>query len=138
MRILVDILFNEEINSRQVYQLAEDIEFNGWEHTIVVKKGFKTDLVSIPLPLSLFAPPTGLWAYASIFHDFLYKTHLTTQKEADEIFYKIMKDTGVKPYKRLLAYYAVRLFGWYGYNKHFSEKDIRYGYVKSIEKGHNN
>jgi hypothetical protein len=134
MKVLVYILFDEVVQDRQVYEIAENIEYKGWEHIIGIKKGFKTDLVSRPWPLALFAAPTGRWGYAAIFHDFLYKTHLVSRKEADEVFYKIMKDTNVKFYKRFLAYWAVRLLGWHSYKEHFTEKDLRYGYVTSIQR----
>lgn len=88
----------------------------------------------MPWLLRLVASPTGRWALAAIFHDFLYKTWYLSRLESDQMFYKIMRDSGVHELKATSAYYLVRWFGWYRYNKYGKniEKYRKYGYVESI------
>jgi len=136
MNLLVTILYGQFEKGRQVYRLEQDVEFLGWEHQVGVYKGFPTDLVSLPWLLRLVASPTGRWAIGAIFHDMLYHTHYLPRKEADLLFYKIMKDHDVPAWKAVPAYYLVRWFGWYRYNQY--KKDInnyrRYGYVENIKR----
>ena len=134
----VTILYDEGSNGRQVYQLINPINFIGWEHRVFIRKGFKSDLVSLPWILRILASTTGRWTKAGIFHDFLYRTHFLSRKECDAIFYKIMKDCRVPKWKRTIAYYLVRCFGGLPYKKMKKEinEQRKYGYVESVSKGY--
>ncbi|EMC3356850.1 DUF1353 domain-containing protein, partial [Salmonella enterica] len=46
-----------------------------------------------------------------IIHDWMYDNALRTKKEADLIFLDGMTVLGVPQWKRIIMYYAVRLFG---------------------------
>ncbi|EBC4096737.1 DUF1353 domain-containing protein, partial [Salmonella enterica] len=48
---------------------------------------------------------------AAIIHDYLYDNALRTKQEADRIFLDGMTVLGVPQWKRIIMYYAVRLFG---------------------------
>lgn len=132
--LLVTILFDKYHKGRQLYRLEQELLFEGWEHRVGIYKGFVSDFVSIPWMLRLLASPTGKWSHAALFHDFLYKTHLASRKEADEIFFKIMRDFKVPDWKSKGAYYLVRLFGSYAYRKYKHRVDSyrKYGYVENI------
>lgn len=77
---------------------------------ICVPRGFKTDLASIPRLFWSFYPPFGDYMNAAVIHDFLYKK-LFPKKQADLIFYRIMKEDGVGALTRIIFYYAVKYFG---------------------------
>ena len=134
--LLVTILFDNLNKGRQRYKLEQELIFKGWEHEVGIYKGFISDLVSLPWILRLLASPTGRWAHASLFHDFLYRTHLTTRREADQIFFKIMRDFDVPDWKSKGAYYLVRLFGSIAYKKYKKDVDMyrKYGYVENIKR----
>lgn len=134
--LLVTILYDNYYKGRQRYKLEQEIKFVGWEHEVGVYKGFISDLVSIPWLLRLLASPTGRWTHASLFHDFLYKTHLVSRKEADQIFFKVMRDDNVPDWKSKGAYYLVRLFGSLTYKKYKKHITMyrNYGYVESIKR----
>lgn len=83
---------------------------------IVVPKGFKTDLASIPRIFWSIYPPFGLYMNAAIVHDFLYKKHFP-RKEADKLFLKIMKEDGVGWFTRTLFFLTVRTFGLLFYKR---------------------
>ena len=94
---------------------------------ISVKKGFVTDLASVPRICWAFIAPWDV-ARAAIIHDLLYKcirqyraAALAEDKEviseakkaSDDVFHMAMKDAEptVSGWKIAAAYYAVRMFG---------------------------
>ena len=108
---------------------------NGETYRIVVPKGFIYDGASIPrLVWTLTGMrPDGLLRAAALVHDFLYEhkgkmpkgtyqmrsdkryTDLNDQwsrKNADKMFARILKESGVSRFKRRMACRAVRLGGW--------------------------
>ena len=111
----------------------------GREHRLTVPEGFSTDIATIPWYLrSSGFGPDGLHRAAAVLHDFLYyhkgkipntkvggsyevltgagptwKKSLSTwsRKQVDKLFLQVMKEAGVKWYKRKTMYWAVRAFG---------------------------
>lgn len=79
--------------------------------SVVVPKGFVTDFASVPRILHAVFPPTGRYGAAALVHDYMTMTRETpfTRKEADRIFYSLMKKHGVKRWKARIMYGAVRL-----------------------------
>lgn len=138
MDLLVKILYGETQDGRQLYQLEQYLAATVESNVVGVEKGFITDLVSLPWILRLVSLPTGRWARAAIFHDFLYKSRLLPREEADEFFYYIMIQDRVAEWKATGAYYLIRMFGWYRYNKYLKtqEKYRKYGNVKNIKRGY--
>ncbi|EHT5012411.1 DUF1353 domain-containing protein [Salmonella enterica] len=84
---------------------------------IEVPAGFITDLATIPRIFWTLLPPDGKYAKAAIIHDYLYDNALRTKREADLIFLDGMTVLGVPRWKRMIMYYAVRLFGQGMYGK---------------------
>ena len=80
--------------------------------TVIVPRGFVTDLASIPQLLWSFKmKPTGAYAYAAIIHDWLYWSQSRTRKESDLIFFHAMEDSKVEKGLRDKMYRAVRVGG---------------------------
>ena len=96
---------------------------------IFVKKGFVTDLASVPRICWAFIAPWDV-ARAAIVHDLLYKSIRqyrskklknsenpkvisAAKKAADDVFHMAMKDAepSVAGWKIAAAYYSVRMFG---------------------------
>lgn len=78
---------------------------------ISVPAGFITDLATIPRIFWSLMPPDGKYAKAAIIHDYLYDNAFRTKYEADRIFLDGMTVLGVPKWKRVIMYWAVRLFG---------------------------
>jgi len=82
---------------------------------ISVDAGFRTDLATIPFPLTAIAPRYGAYNRAAIVHDFLYATkgrvgdQQLTRKEADQVFYDIMIEDGVPRWKAYTFWLSVRV-----------------------------
>jgi len=88
-------------------------------HILVVPQGFITDLASIPRVFwSFLAPNLPSFVYPSIAHDYLYSCNLKhTRFWADEVFYSLLLNENVKPWRAYSMFIAVRMFGLYHYNK---------------------
>lgn len=84
--------------------------------TITVPKGFTCDGMSVPRVFWGLVSPTihQHTISASILHDWMYRKHPqgVNRKQADAIFYAIMRTDGVSKWRALLAYVGVRLFGY--------------------------
>jgi len=105
------------------------------EARILIPKGFKCDHASIPRPLWALICPQDLSDEAPVTHDYLYahagttipfylgEDHLSGAKvfskaEADRIFKSIMKRKNVQPWKRRAAYFCVKYFAGFAWNRH--------------------
>jgi hypothetical protein len=109
------------------FELMNDISFEMPDGSVLlIDKGFKWDLSSVPSFLWLFMKPFGKYDAAYLIHDKLYQDkelHSFTQKQCDEImksFALALVDTQKVSLKRFdvwARYYAVRAFGWIVWNK---------------------
>ena len=97
------------------FKLVADWKVKYKDHLFIVPAGFETDLATIPRVLSPFFPRVGDNLPAAILHDYLYAEKMFSRKMADEIFNEMMKKFGVKTWRRVMMYYAVRGFGWMFY-----------------------
>jgi len=79
---------------------------------IRVSKGFITDFASVPRIFWWLLPPWGRYGKPAVIHDFLYHTKIFSRVVSDAIFLEAMSILKVPLWKRLIIYWAVRLFGW--------------------------
>ena len=78
-----------------------------------VKKGFRTDLTSVPQFAQSVVPQMGAHLQPAIAHDYAYAGLIPgmTRAEADRMFYDLMGEVGVRWTRRVVMYAAVRAFG---------------------------
>ena len=114
--------------SYYVSEVAPDLIY------VYVKIGFVTNFASTPRIIWWLFPPWGKYGKAAVVHDWLYQKQVmtvneyefkVTRKEADEIFLEAMLVSKTKKWKAKVIYYAVRMTGWFVWNR----------YRKQIEKG---
>ena len=96
-------------------ELLEDLHGMVDDTAFCVQEGFQTDFASVPKLFWNIIPPMGLHTVAAVVHDFIYSHGLYPRKEADRIFYKLMRFYGVGRIKAGLMWSMVRLFGWLHY-----------------------
>ncbi|MEL6493562.1 MAG: DUF1353 domain-containing protein [Cyanobacteria bacterium J06623_7] len=127
------------------YRLVEDwqLEHDRIVPILIVPKGYKTDLASIP---KWAKPLFGLWTLlsqrritkgdgwkrglydkAAVAHDYIWdygclqtsygKEFPFTREESDRLFYEICLAVGVYPKTAFLMYVAVRIYSIYSYYK---------------------
>ena len=119
--LLLEDLGPRNGSRRNWYRLTTDLVFscgfNGGGLTVTVPAGFETDFASCPRALWPIFPPAGEWNRAAVVHDFLYGIGSGCSRFlADAIFRDAMTTLGVPWCRRVLMYYAVRLFGGYAYH----------------------
>jgi hypothetical protein len=106
------------------WRLEEDYKYRDRQTTITVPAGFEFDLSSVPRIFWVFMAPFELSIAAPLLHDFLYRSggnppagslmppRTYTRAEVDALFRVAMGQEGVVVWRRVLAYAAVRAFGW--------------------------
>ena len=89
--------------------------------SFLIPRGFESDGASVPrLFWRIVFPNSDSHATtAGICHDFIYRIQPAdwTRKEADRMFLALLVEFGVPVRSALMAYYAVRWFGWIAWNE---------------------
>jgi len=111
----------EVMPSGKTFKVAREFTY-AWKRGTIpfhVPVGFATDFASIPRFARLIIPKLGKYTKASVIHDYIYQTPqiMQTRKIADLIFLDGMKDLGVVKWKRTLMYWAVRVGGYFAWQK---------------------
>lgn len=100
------------LERRNFFYIAFDLRVQLSDGSIVIiPKGFKTDLSSVPRWLWALKPPFGNFLLAALIHDYLYVNRIGTRRTADRemlIWSNVIHDNLVDNFTRWLA---VRLFG---------------------------
>ena len=100
-----------DIGKKYLWNLAGDLIYRSdhWPDLIIVKKGFETDLASIPkwVPRWLF-DPNGKHRAAAVVHDHLCRLDGFDRKLADLIFLEAMALLEVKKWRMKLMFFAVK------------------------------
>ena len=116
-------LIVEPIDARR-WRLVEPFEYHIGSYpsseVIRVPKGFVTDFASVPRIFWSILPPYNRYGKAAVLHDFCYYKGFCTRKRCDDLFLEAMEVWTVPKWKRLVMYWAVRLFGrraWKRYRK---------------------
>lgn len=80
---------------------------------LMIPKGFRTDLASIPRILwPIFPPHKAEFVTPSIVHDYMYTIKYKNDRAlADEVFYEAIKLKGASRITSFLMWSALRLFG---------------------------
>jgi len=106
-----------------LWRIEKDLTYANKVISITAKSGLKTDFASIPrLAWTLIGSPAmGRYTASSVIHDVLYMTESLSRKECDDLFLEMLEVDGVKWWRRYAMYYAVRIGGWYVWNKHTKE-----------------
>ena len=95
------------------------------EELILVPKGIKTDLGSIPLFLQNIFPKDGKAMFAYILHDYLYQVGMFSRLESDEILEEAMGSLGVSLWRQKAVKFGLRVGGWKAWNEHRADNKKR-------------
>jgi hypothetical protein len=95
----------------------------GTGEPITVPADFVTDFASVPRLFWRLLPPTGMYGKAAVIHDYLYQTQDRSRADADRIFIEAMEVLGVSRVTRQAMYRAVRLCGWYPWQRYAQERN---------------
>ena len=94
------------------WALVEELVYLGRRDRFVVPAGFRTDFATVPRPVTWLVPRFGAYTLAAILHDWLIteglRTGVVTSREADGIFRRVMRESGVPVLRRWLMWTGVR------------------------------
>jgi hypothetical protein len=93
-----------------MWTVADELVYHSMACTIVVPKGFRTDLGSTPRFIWNILPPQTA-PRPFVLHDYLYTKKLYDRLACDKFLLEAMIATGVEPWKIQVIYRAVRMFG---------------------------
>jgi hypothetical protein len=107
------------------WDLVDALVYQGRSDRFVVPAGFRTDFATVPRVVSWLVPRFGAYTLAAILHDWLctegIRSGAVTSREADGIFRRVMRESGVPVLRRWLMWAGVRWgaladerrrFGW--------------------------
>lgn len=91
------------------WMLLEPLVYEGNTDLFTVPVGFHTDFASVPRLLRSIVSETGVHTRAAVLHDFLGREqrHIT-QRDADGIFRRVLREAGIGFTLRWLMWAAVR------------------------------
>jgi hypothetical protein len=94
------------------WSLVDELVYQGNRDRFVVPAGFRTDLASVPRMVTWLIPRFGVYTLAAILHDWLctegIRSGVVTSREADGIFRRVMRESGVPVLRRWLMWAGVR------------------------------
>jgi hypothetical protein len=115
-----NISYTPKLNPRRPWRLESECVYitdvTSPPQKIVVPKGYRTDLASVPRVPGIYWRAGGKAVLPAIVHDAMYEhnPHNLTRKQADLIFLEAMQDDDDPPWPttRWAMYQAVRIGGW--------------------------
>jgi hypothetical protein len=91
---------------------VDPLVYRGRWDRFVVPAGFRTDFATVPRVVSWLVPRFGAYTLAAILHDWLctegIRSGTVTSREADGIFRRVMRESGVPVLRRWLMWAGVR------------------------------
>jgi len=110
------------------WTLLSPLLYVGNTDSFTVPAGFRTDFASVPAIFRSLVSKIGAHTKAAVLHDWLYHERPFVQaafgvvlpisrKDADGIFLRAMRESGVGWWRRTMAYQAVRNGGLAAWNK---------------------
>jgi len=106
----------------RTWALTEDLLYHGSVEQFTVPAGFVTDFASIPRFFWRILPPWSEHMRAAVLHDWFYSVAYATysrgrghepviRRDADGLFRRAMRESGVGGCRRWVMWLAVRVFG---------------------------
>jgi hypothetical protein len=94
------------------WALVDELVYQGSWERFVVPAGFRTDFASVPRVVTWLVPRFGAYTLAAILHDWLcsegIRSGTVTSRDADGIFRRVMRESGVPVLRRWLMWAGVR------------------------------
>ncbi|MGY1692823.1 DUF1353 domain-containing protein [Geodermatophilus sp. SYSU D01105] len=96
----------------QTWAVVDPLVYRGERDRFVVPAGFRTDFATVPRLVVWLVPRFGAYTLAAILHDWLctegIRSGVVTSREADGLFRRVMRESGVPVLRRWLMWCGVR------------------------------
>jgi uncharacterized protein DUF1353 len=94
------------------WSLVDELVYRGNRQRFVVPAGFRTDFATVPRVVTWLVPRFGAYTLAAVLHDWLctegIHSRVVSAREADGIFRRVMRESGVPVLRRWLMWAGVR------------------------------
>jgi Protein of unknown function (DUF1353) len=94
------------------WAVVEPLVYRGDRDRFVVPAGFRTDFATVPRLVTWLVPRFGVFTLAAVLHDWLCTEGITsgvvTSRDADGLFRRVMRESGVPVLHRWLMWTGVR------------------------------
>ena len=94
------------------WELLEPLVYLGNRQRFAVPAGFRTDFATVPRVVVWLVPRWGLYTRAAVLHDWLVVegivTGAVTARDADGLFRRVLRESGVPVVRRWLMWCGVR------------------------------
>ena len=94
------------------WSLVDELVYRGNRQRFVVPAGFRTDFATVPRLVTWLVPRFGVYTLAAVLHDWLctegIRSGAVSAREADGIFRRVMRESGVPVLRRWLMWAGVR------------------------------
>lgn len=94
------------------WSLVDELVYRGDRQRFVVPAGFRTDFATVPRVVTWLVPRFGAYTLAAVLHDWLcsegIRSGSVSAREADGIFRRVMRESGVPVLRRWLMWTGVR------------------------------
>jgi len=94
------------------WSLVDQLVYRGNRQRFVVPAGFHTDFATVPRVVTWLVPRFGAYTLAAVLHDWLctegIRSGAVSSREADGIFRRVMRESGVPVLRRWLMWAGVR------------------------------
>ncbi len=97
----------EEIDAVS-WRVHEPIVYEGKRQQFVIPVGFRTDFASVPRVLVWLIPRYGAYTKAAILHDYVCRTGIVGPKDADGLFRRVLRESGVSTPQCWMMWAGVR------------------------------
>jgi hypothetical protein len=94
-----------------MWELSNDLVYQGKIDTFTIPKGFLTDFASVPRLFTWLVPRSGQYTKCAVLHDWLLETQAVSRCDADGLFRRTMREIGVAVLRRRVMWAAVRVAG---------------------------
>ena len=96
----------------ETWAVVHPLAYRGDRDRFVVPAGFRTDFATVPRVVTWLVPRFGAFTLAAVLHDWLCTEGITsgvvTSREADGLFRRVMRESGVPVLRRWLMWAGVR------------------------------
>ena len=105
------------------YYMSDAVEFK-----LLIRKGFVTDLGSVPWPFTIAVDDAGIFTIPYLIHDWGYATWLLPKSEIDNILYNTYRFVGGNWVTSNGVYYSVKWGARGAWNGHAKDKKGNWDY----------